>query len=111
MDYAVPVDAHNAIGPAPRHSVGLTVRMQDGMAAPRRVTLKAETSYDDGRTWSEAHTAGKGDGRFTALIERPTRVHGDAYVTLRVTATDSQGNRVRQTVDRAYLHRGTAGEH
>ncbi|MEU6706213.1 S8 family serine peptidase [Streptomyces wuyuanensis] len=111
VDYAVPVDAHNAVGPAPRHGVGLTIRMQDGMAAPRGVTLKVETSYDDGRTWSDAHTAGKGDGRFTAGIERPTRVHGDAYVTLRVTATDDHGNRIRQTVDRAYLHRGTAGEH
>jgi hypothetical protein len=35
-------------------------------------------------------------------------VHGDAYVTLRVTATDAVGNSVQQTVNRAYLHHGTA---
>ena len=81
--------------------------MQDGMAAPRGVTLKVETSYDDGRTWTTATTARKGSG-FTAVVERPARMHGDAYVTLRVTAKDAAGNTVRQTVDRAYLQRGTA---
>ncbi|MEV6654152.1 S8 family serine peptidase [Streptomyces sp. NPDC051219] len=108
VDYAVPVDAQNAVGSARRHNLGLSVRMQDGMAAPRGVTLKVETSYDDGKTWTTARTDGKDSGRFTATVERPSRLHGDAYVTLRVTATDDAGNTVRQTVNRAYLHRGTA---
>ncbi|MFE7329906.1 S8 family serine peptidase [Streptomyces sp. NPDC057565] len=107
VDYAVPVDARNAVGSQRKHTLGLNVRMQDGMAAPRGVTLKVETSYDDGRTWTTATTARKGSG-FTATVERPTQVHGDAYVTLRVTAKDEAGNTVRQTVDRAYLQRGTA---
>ncbi|MGW1887186.1 S8 family serine peptidase [Streptomyces sp. NPDC001970] len=108
VDYAVPVDAQNAVGSARRHNLGLSVRMQDGMAAPRGVTLKVETSYDDGKTWTTARTAGKGSGQFTATVERPSSVRGDAYVTLRVTATDAAGNSVRQTVNRAYLHGGTA---
>ncbi|MFF1833502.1 S8 family serine peptidase [Streptomyces sp. NPDC058231] len=107
IDYTAPVDARNAVGPRRRHSIGLNVRMQDGMAAPRGVTLKVETSYDDGRTWTAATTARQGSG-FTATVERPARVHGDTYVTLRVTAKDTAGNTVRQTVDRAYLQRGTA---
>ncbi|MGW6897474.1 S8 family serine peptidase [Streptomyces sp. NPDC054919] len=107
VDYTVPVDARNAVGSQRKHTLGLDVRMQDGMAAPRGVTLKVETSYDDGRTWTTAPTARKGSG-FTAVVERPARVHGDAYVTLRVTAKDAAGNTVRQTVDRAYLQRGTA---
>jgi len=41
-------------------------------------------------------------------VERPSLRHGDAYVTLRVTATDAAGNSVRQTVVRAYLQRGTS---
>ncbi|WP_432043731.1 hypothetical protein [Streptomyces cadmiisoli] len=56
-------------------------------------------------TGPRATTARKGSG-FTATVERPSRVHGDAYVTLRVTATDAAGNSVTQTVDRAYQHRG-----
>ncbi|MET9581828.1 S8 family serine peptidase [Streptomyces sp. NPDC006539] len=107
VDYTVPVDARNAVGSQRKHTLGLDVRMQDGMAAPRGVTLKVETSYDDGRSWTTATTARKGSG-FTAVVERPARVHGDAYVTLRVTAKDAAGNTVRQTVDRAYLQRGTA---
>ncbi|MGW6961123.1 S8 family serine peptidase [Streptomyces chartreusis] len=108
LDYDVPVDAQNAVGRSRTHSVGLSVRMQDGMAAPRDVSLKVEASYDHGRTWSSAHTTRRGhDSRFTAVVERPARLHQDAFVTLRVTATDAHGNGVRQTVTRAYLHRGT----
>ena len=78
------------------------------MAAPQGVKLKAETSYDDGKTWTTARTDRHGDSRFTATVERPSRLSGDAYVTLRVTATDAAGNAVRQTVNRAYLHLGAA---
>jgi hypothetical protein len=109
VDYDVPVDARNAVDPARTHTLGLNVRMQDGMAAPRGVTLKVETSFDDGRSWTTARTARHGaDGRFTATVARPSHPHRDAYVTLRVTATDADGDSVRQTVDRAYLMRGSA---
>nr|WP_121704292.1 S8 family serine peptidase [Streptomyces sp. E5N298] len=109
IDYDVPVDARNEVGRPRKHSVGLSVRMQDGMAAPRQVALKVEASYDDGRTWNAVRTGRQGhDGGFTALVERPARVHGDAFVTLRVSATDAEGNGVQQTVRRAYLHRGSA---
>ncbi|MGW2939135.1 S8 family serine peptidase [Streptomyces sp. NPDC001156] len=109
VDYNVPVDAQNAVGPARTHTLGLTVRMQDGMPAPRGVTLKVEASYSDGKSWTTARTAqdDSGDGQFTATVERPSSVRGDAYVTLRVTATDAAGNSVQQTVNRAYLHHGT----
>ncbi|MDQ0757684.1 hypothetical protein [Streptomyces canus] len=106
VDYDVPVDERNAVGPERRHTLGLGVRMQDGMAAPDGVILKVESSYDDGGSWTTARVAHHGDNTFTATVERPSRVHGAAYVTLRVTATDAAGNSVRQTVDRAYLHRG-----
>ncbi|MFF4974183.1 S8 family peptidase [Streptomyces sp. NPDC001083] len=105
VDYSVPVDARNAVGRGRTHRLGLTVRMQDGMKAPSGVTLKAETSYDGGRTWTTASTTREGGG-FSATVTRPARVHGDAYVTLRVTARDAAGDTVRQTVDRAYLHPG-----
>ncbi|MFD6971003.1 S8 family serine peptidase [Streptomyces sp. NPDC059949] len=105
VDYDVPVDALNAVSSKRRHDLGFSVRMQDAMAAPRGVSLQVETSYDDGKTWAKASTSRKG-GKFTASVERPDRVRGDAYVTLRVTAKDSAGNKVQQTVDRAYLHRG-----
>ncbi|MET8130133.1 S8 family peptidase [Streptomyces sp. NPDC005065] len=109
LDYNVPVDAQNAVGPARTHTLGLTVRNQDGLAAPNGVTLKVEASYDDGKNWTTASTTrdGSGDGQFTATVGRPSGVHGDAYVTLRVTARDTDGNSVQQTVNHAYLHHGT----
>ncbi|MFE9610794.1 S8 family peptidase [Streptomyces sp. NPDC006012] len=107
VDYAVPVDARNAVGPQRSHSVDLHVRMPDGLAAPRGVSLKVEASYDDGRTWTTARTDRRGSGTdFTATVQRPSSVHQDAFVTLRVTAKDAAGDSVRQTIDHAYLHRG-----
>ncbi|MGV9238500.1 S8 family serine peptidase [Streptomyces nigra] len=104
VDYSLPTDLLNSVGPAPRHDLGLNVRMPDGLPATHGVSLKVETSYDDGRTWIAAATARKGDN-FSARIERPDRVHSDAYVSVRVTAKDSAGNSVQQTVERAFLHR------
>ncbi|MEU2288964.1 S8 family serine peptidase [Streptomyces sp. NPDC013178] len=109
VDYEVPVDARNAVGPQRSHTVGLSVRMQDGMAAPRVVRLRVEASYDGGGTWTAVRSAPRGDGDFTADVERPARVRGDAYVTLRVTVADQDGNTMQQTVERAYLHRGGTG--
>lgn len=103
VDYSVATDLFNAVAPSRTHALGINVRMQDGMPAPRGTSVKVETSYDGGRTWTTATTARKGDG-FTATVKRPDRVHSDAYVTVRVTAKDAAGNSVRQTVDRAYLH-------
>ncbi|MEV7319022.1 S8 family serine peptidase [Streptomyces sp. NPDC093970] len=107
VDCAVPVDAENAVSPRRTHTLGFDVRLPDGLAAPRGTRLTVETSYDDGRTWVTARTRRTGSGgHFTAVVERPSRVRGDAYVTLRITATDDAGHRVRQTVDRAFRHPG-----
>ncbi|MER6205896.1 S8 family peptidase [Streptomyces sp. NPDC001642] len=115
VDYSVPVDAQNAVSPQRIHTLGLSVRMPDGLPAPHGTKLAVESSYDDGRTWVKAHTSptpGKGTGgRFTATVERPSGTRGDAYVTLRVTATDDAGHSVRQTIDRAFLHRGSVTRH
>ncbi|MER7937230.1 MULTISPECIES: S8 family peptidase [unclassified Streptomyces] len=107
VDCAVPVDARNAVGPQRGHTLGFDVRLPDGLPAPRGTRLTVRTSYDDGKTWVTARTSKKGaGGHFTATVERPSRVRGDAYVTLRVTATDDAGHSVVQTIDRAYLHPG-----
>ncbi|MEU7340873.1 S8 family serine peptidase [Streptomyces sp. NPDC007074] len=107
VDYNVPVDTRNRMGRDRVHTVGFNVRMQDGMPAPRGVKLKFEASYEDGKNWMTVHTARyRGDGQFMATLARPSYIHGDAYVTLRVTATDAAGDSVRQTVVRAFLQRG-----
>ncbi|MFF4130598.1 S8 family serine peptidase [Streptomyces mirabilis] len=105
LDYDVPVDAYNAVRAGRTHTIGLAVRAQDGQPAPQGVSLRVEVSYDDGRHWGGAAVQGRGHNAFRATVTRPSG-HGDAYVTLRVTARDRLGNSVRQTVQRAYLQRG-----
>ncbi|GAB2787880.1 S8 family serine peptidase [Streptomyces chlorus] len=106
LDYDVPVDAYNAVRPGRTHTVGLSVRAQDGLAAPRGVGVQVEVSYDDGRSWSRAGVKAREHNSFEATVTKPSRTRGDAFVTLRVTARDAAGTSVRQTVERAYLHRG-----
>ncbi|MET9331648.1 S8 family serine peptidase [Streptomyces cellulosae] len=106
VDTEVPADLRNTVGPGRTHTLRLTVRHQDGLAAPRGVRTTVEVSYDDGRHFTEAPVrAGKGN-TFTATVTRPAGVRGDAAVTLRVTARDASGASVRQTVTRAYGQRG-----
>ncbi|GGX85365.1 S8 family serine peptidase [Streptomyces fructofermentans] len=106
LDYAVPVDARNAVDSGRKHTVGLTVRAQDSLPAPRGVRVEVEVSYDDGASWNRAGVTARGGNTFDAKVERPSKVRGDAYVTLRVTARDDAGSSVRQTVRRAYLQHG-----
>lgn len=106
LDYAVPVDARNTVASGRSHTVGLTVRAQDGAAVPRGVRVTVEASYDDGKTWSRAQVEDRGHNAFGAVVTKSPRTHGDTYVTLRVTAQDTAGDRVQQTVRRAYLWQG-----
>ncbi|WP_093895282.1 S8 family serine peptidase [Streptomyces sp. Ncost-T10-10d] len=105
LDYDVPVDARNAIHAGRAHTIGVRVRLQDGLSVPRGVTVRVEASYDDGRTWRRAEVTDRGHNAFRARIEGPSRSRPGSWVTLRVTARDAAGNSVRQTVQRAYaLH-------
>ncbi|MGW0065012.1 S8 family peptidase [Streptosporangium sandarakinum] len=75
--------------------VGFAVRHQEGVSGARAKDLKLELSYDDGATWREQPVIALGGGRYNAIVLRP-------HPSLRVTATDSAGNTVKQTVIRAY---------
>ncbi|MGW9398849.1 S8 family serine peptidase [Streptomyces sp. NPDC055642] len=106
VDYGVPVDERNAVGPRRSYTLGLTVRNQDGTSAPRGVRTQVEVSYDDGRHFTGVPVRDRGANAFSATVRKPSALRGDAFVTLRVTVRDAAGNSVRQTVKRAYLHCG-----
>ncbi|MET7859571.1 S8 family serine peptidase [Streptomyces sp. NPDC005318] len=104
VDYGVPADVRNTVDGGKRHELALTVRNQDGLAAPSGVKLKVEASFDEGKSWNgRVRVEDRSRNRFTATIERPGDQRKGAYVTLRVTASDKAGNTVQQTVERAYL--------
>ncbi|WP_328886048.1 hypothetical protein [Streptomyces sp. NBC_00316] len=74
-------------------------------AVPKVTSLKAETSFDGGRTWRPASTKDAGKGTFTVKIKNPRRDQAAKGVGLRISATDSEGNAVRQTLPTAYTLR------
>ncbi|MFY1669971.1 S8 family serine peptidase [Plantactinospora sp. WMMB334] len=95
VDYAAPVDLTGRAGGRP-HTVGLTVRHQDGHPAARGTRLTAEVSFDEGANWRPVRVTGHGNA-YRAGIPG-----GRGTVSLRVRATDRSGNAVTQTVIRAY---------
>ncbi|MCZ7377853.1 S8 family peptidase [Micromonospora sp. WMMC250] len=68
-------------------------RQADSKAAANR-SLTVSASFDDGRTWVALPVL-----RDVALISHPRR---PGFVALRMTATDTAGNTVTQTIKRAY---------
>lgn len=68
-------------------------RQADSKAAANR-SLTVSASFDDGRTWVALPVL-----RDVALISHPRRA---GFVALRLTATDTAGNTVTQTIQRAY---------
>jgi hypothetical protein len=98
VDYQVPTDLTGHV-PGRRHHVGIGLRHQDGLAAPRRTSVRVEVSFDQGATWRQVRVSGR-DGRWVADVPA-----GKGSVSLRVRARDGAGNAVEQTVIRAYVLR------
>jgi hypothetical protein len=76
----------------------LKAQHQPGQPAVRLAALRVEASYDDGRTWTVAPAVSGGDTGL-ALLRHPAT---PGFVSLRITASDGDGNSVGQTVIRAY---------
>ncbi|HEY9390970.1 MAG TPA: S8 family serine peptidase [Mycobacteriales bacterium] len=80
---------------------------QSGATAPPVDTVAVSVSFDDGRTWTAAQVSADGDGVFHAGYRHPGAGPDGGFVSLRVSASDHDGNAVEQTLIRAYrLARG-----
>jgi hypothetical protein len=66
------------------------------MARPKQ--LSVEVSYDEGKTWQRVLVT----AQLTAVLHHPANA---TSVSLRASATDRDGNTVKQTVIRAYTLR------
>ncbi|KUN18409.1 peptidase S8 [Streptomyces antibioticus] len=106
LDYDVPVDAHNTVTGRGYYGVIITTRAQDGAFAPHHTKMRMEISYDDGRTWHTANIRDRGHNTFQATLNRPHHGGGTAYATVRITAQDTAGHGIQQTVQRAWSVRG-----
>ncbi|MCW8383702.1 S8 family peptidase [Streptomyces justiciae] len=106
LDYAVPVDAHNTVTGSGYYGVIITARAQNGAPTPHHPKMRVEISYDDGRTWCTTNLRNHGRNTFRATLNRPPHNGDTAYATVRVTAQDTAGKSIQQTVHRAWAVRG-----
>jgi subtilisin family serine protease len=95
VGYDVPTDLTGRVAARP-HVIGFSVQQQAGAAAARSTSLQASVSFDEGKTWRQIITVGA-FGHYVAVVPA-----GKGTVSLKVVAGDNAGNKVTQTVIRAY---------
>ncbi|MEV0588007.1 S8 family serine peptidase [Nonomuraea sp. NPDC050310] len=92
------LDDANHAEPGSRTTVPIRVERAPGARRAAVTSIKLESSADDGRTWRPVHVQATRTG-WTTQLANPT---APGHVSLRATVTDKAGNRVIQTVTRAY---------
>ncbi|WP_327007446.1 S8 family serine peptidase [Dactylosporangium sp. NBC_01737] len=102
VDYDLDVDLNNSAKAASMTPVNLGFRYPHGLDGLRIKEAKLWASYDDGATWQRVTLTSTGAAGATGKIQNPRLRGGNGFVTLRVQATDADGNTVEQTVTRAY---------
>jgi subtilisin family serine protease len=105
-DVVRPGSGHSALDLANTAPTGARVALllrvdhqQGALASPVR-DVTVQVSYDEGASWTTASVRNTGDGTFRADYRPPA---SGQDVSLRVTATDGDGNSIQQTLIRAYL--------
>jgi hypothetical protein len=85
------------------HTITVTGYYQDRLSKPPTVAdMQVEVSFDGGSTWQPAMSQANRNNTFTVRINQELAGETPEGVGLRVTATDSDGNTVKQTIPQAY---------
>lgn len=90
------LDVHNTAPAGRVFPVPVIVTPQAGADVGTLNSLSVDVSYDDGQTWQPSDML---EG-----IAQVVNPRGSGYVSLRVTAGDSHGNTVTETIIRAYAY-------
>ncbi|MEQ4302100.1 S8 family serine peptidase [Plantactinospora sp. B6F1] len=98
LGYDIETDLTNAVRADRPYRLVLHPGYQPGATGPGRFTVRVAVSYDDGAHWRDAGTRG---GR-EVVATLPAAPAGTEFATLRVAAVDRDGNRVEQTIVRAW---------
>ncbi|TYB63962.1 S8 family serine peptidase [Nonomuraea sp. PA05] len=96
--FDAPVDLTNQ---ARSRTLDVRVRHQEGADRSAIEDVSLEVSYDDGATWKPARLRDRGEGTYRATLDRAR----SGFVSLRLNASDVNGNTVTQEVIRAYAVR------
>ncbi|MGI5248457.1 hypothetical protein [Actinacidiphila glaucinigra] len=85
------------------HPITVVGYYQERLTTPPKLnSLQVEATFDGGRTWQTVSSKAAGTNTFTASIRHPKRGRAAQGVGLRISATDTGGNTVRQTFPTAY---------
>jgi hypothetical protein len=98
LRYRPVLDADNRAPRAGSFAIPVRYERAPGAAPAALKSLAVEVSYDGGKSWSPAVVSGTGDQR-VATVRHPGT---PGFASLRATAVDAAGNRVRQTTVNAY---------
>ncbi|MDR8414168.1 S8 family serine peptidase [Nonomuraea sp. 3-1Str] len=92
------LDDHNHAKPGSTTVIPVRLQRNPGAPAARVTSITVETSFDDGATWRPVRPARSGSG-WTVRVANPA---APGFVSLRAQVTDAAGDRVTQTITRAY---------
>ncbi|TMQ93567.1 peptidase S8 [Actinomadura soli] len=96
--YVPPVDDHGTAEAGREIELPVITESQPGGDAGRLRDLTVQVSVDDGKTWQDAQLK-QTPGGSVALVRHPP---ANGFVSLRATAEDGDGNKLEQTIIRAY---------
>jgi subtilisin family serine protease len=97
--YTPMLDDHNHAQPGSGFRIPMQVYRQPGASGSAVIAnLGVEVSYDDGDSWHSAPVTPDGT-RWLAIVDNPAA----GAVSLRAKVTDTDGNKLEQSVIRAYL--------
>jgi hypothetical protein len=97
VGFTAPVDLLNYAPAGRRVTIPVTVDRQTGAEGGRPGLDRVEYSVDDGATWVRVTPRTKG-GHWEVSVPNPA----SGFVSLRASASDRDGNSVKQTILRAY---------
>ncbi|MYW64243.1 S8 family serine peptidase [Streptomyces sp. SID8379] len=95
----LPEDGLKTLAARDGQRIGVSVTGHAGYRPGDLTKVSLSYSYDGGETWTEATTSRR-NGKWTATVDH-AGASGE-QVTVRAQLTDSHGNAVSQTVERAY---------
>lgn len=102
LRYDLGVDVENTLPAGRSQRVTITGYYAELESPPEVTQLRLEVSFDAGQSWRSVPTTPAGEGAFTATIRHPQLDQTSGEVGLRVSAADSDGNTVVQTIPSAY---------
>jgi hypothetical protein len=98
--YTADSDLLNQLAPG-QHTLTLTVQHQENSITSTISRASVAVSYNDGATWTRAAVTGA-NGSFQATFTVPQQSQANGFVAVKVSASDAAGNKIEQTVLRAY---------